>query len=76
MLDKLRIVRALIDGLEPHLAALQKGSTENANARREALSLANSAAREIQAIINALKPATAVKKPSSQRTGVNPPSDG
>jgi hypothetical protein len=54
MLDKLRIVRGLMDGLEPHLVAWQKGVTENG--RREALSLANSAAREIQAIINALKP--------------------
>ena len=61
MLDKLHIVRDLIDGLEPHLVAWQKGATDKA--RREALSLANSAAREIQAIINALKPATAARRP-------------
>jgi len=63
MVDKLRIVRDLIDGLEPHLAAWQRGSAENA--RREALLLASSAAREIQAIINALKPA---RRPGSPAT--------
>ena len=54
MLDNLRIVRDLMDGLEPHLVAWQKGATEKV--RREALSLANSAAQEMQAIINRLKP--------------------
>ena len=54
MLDNLRIVRDLMDGLEPHLVAWQKGATEKV--RREAFSLANSAAREMQAIINRLKP--------------------
>lgn len=63
MLDRLHIVRDLIDGLEPHLVAWQKGATEKA--RREALSLANSASREIQAIINALKPAAAARRPGS-----------
>ena len=63
MLDKLHIVRDLIDGLEPNLVAWQRGATEKA--RREALSLANSASREIQAIINALKPAAALMRPGS-----------
>lgn len=67
MLDKLHIVRDLIDGLEPHLMAWQKGATDKA--RREALSLANSAAREIQGIINALKPATAARRPGSPARG-------
>ena len=65
MLDKLHIVRDLIDGLEPHLVAWQRGATEKA--RREALSLANSASREIQAIINALKPAAALRPGSAAK---------
>jgi hypothetical protein len=56
MLNKLRFVRAVIDGLEPLLVAWQKGATEKA--QREALSSVNSAAREIQAIINVLKRTT------------------